>query len=344
MRKLLRILCCTGIFSILVSGCVVSEKDYLLKEEEATRCAGTLQMQAEENRELRNELSACQKGLSAAESRVEGVTENLSRTSAEKNELEKMLAAQQAVGEELKDQNFKLSNLLQEKEVAQSSIIRETMEINRRLQETNVKLREKQAVSEGEMGRMERELDILRARNLELERQKDTELQKLKATYDELVASLKEEIEAGEIQVRRMKDRLSVNLVEKILFDSGRADLKSSGVEVLGKVGTELAKIRDKRIQIEGHTDDVPIGGALKERFPSNWELSAARAMAVVHFLQETTGIEPEKLSAAGYGEYQPASSNETPEGRAENRRIEIVLLPLYERIGQAQETTEEGP
>ena len=188
---------------------------------------------------------------------------------------------------------------------------------------------------------MKTESDALSKRNADLEKQKDAELQKLKATYDELVNSLKGEIEAGEIQIRRMKDRLSVNLVEKILFDSGKADLKGSGIEVLKKVGAQLARIEGKRIQIEGHTDNVPIGGVLKEKFPTNWELSAGRALAVVHFLQKEVGIEPVKLSAAGYGEYQPAAANDTMEGKAANRRIEIVLLPPYERITEAQETTQ---
>lgn len=332
------------VLSLLVSGCVVSEKDYLLKEEEAAKCSQTLRTQVEENRALTTELSSCQSELSASEKRVEKLTESFSDISAERNDLEKMLTAQQAVSEELKAQNYKLGELLQEKEVAQSSIIRETMEINRRLQETNIALREKQAVSEAERGRIEKQLETLNVRNAALEKQKEAELQKLKATYDELVGSLKGEIEAGEIQIRRMQDRLSVNLVEKILFDSGKAALKQSGVQVLRKVGAELAKIKDKRIQIEGHTDNVPIGGVLKERFPSNWELSAARAMAVVHFLQNEVGIAPVRLSAAAYGEYQPASTNETVEGKAANRRIEIVILPLYERISEAKETTTTGP
>ena len=166
-------------------------------------------------------------------------------------------------------------------------------------------------------------------------------MEKLKGTYDELVQSLKGEIEAGEIQIRRMKDRLSVNLESKVLFDSGRADLKGSGIEVLRKVGDQLAKIEGKRIQIEGHTDDDPIGGSLKNIYPTNWELSTSRALAVVHFLQDEVGIGAERLSGAGYGEYQPAATNETPEGKAVNRRIEIVLLPPYEKSAEAAESTE---
>ena len=220
-------------------------------------------------------------------------------------------------------------------------MIKETMLISKELQGTNAQLREKLAVREAEAKRSKSDLAAAQARTSELERQKEVELEKLKATYDELVGSLKGEIEAGEIQIRRMKDRLSVNLESKVLFDSGKADLKGSGIEVLRRVGVQLAKIEGKRIQIEGHTDDDPIGGKLKEKYLTNWELSASRALAVVHFLQSEGGIDAQKISGAGYGEYQPTALNDTAEGKAANRRIEIVLLPPYEKTSEAQESTE---
>ncbi len=336
-----------AVVALMASGCLVSKKDFLLKEEEAVRCTDSLRVQVEENRALKTELSRCQDRLSAADKGVEELTAGLSRTSGERDDLQNRLTVQQAVNQELKTQNDRLGDILQKKEVSQTAIIKETMEINKRLQGTNTELREKIAATSTEARQREKDLaatreerDALLAKSQELERQKEAELKKLKATYDELVTSLKGEIEAGEIQISRMKDRLSVNLVEKILFDSGKADLKGSGVEVLRKVGAQLARIKDKRIQIEGHTDNVPIGGRLQERFLTNWELSAGRALAVVHFLQDEVGIDPVNLSAAGYGQYQPAASNESVEGKSANRRIEIVLLPPYERMSEAQETT----
>ncbi len=336
------------VFAVSLPGCIVSKKDYVLKEEEANKCAASLARQVEENKALRGELGTCQQDLGSARERVDELTAGLAGVSGERDGLQNKLTVQQAVNEELKGQNERLSDLLQKKEVSQSAVIKETMEINKRLQDTNTELREKLAVTETEAKRTRSDLssaqlerDGLRARLEELERLREAELERLKATYDELVESLKGEIEAGEIQIRRMKDRLSVNLVEKILFDSGKADLKGSGIEVLRKVGAQLAKIEDKRIQIEGHTDNVPIGGRLQEKFPTNWELSASRALAVVHFLQDEVGIPASRLSGAGYGEYQAAASNDTAEGKAANRRIEIVLLPPYEKSAEAQETTE---
>jgi chemotaxis protein MotB len=322
------------VFAVSLSSCIVSKKDYLLKEDEARDCAGSLALQVEENKALRAELSACQGDL-------DDLTASLANVSDERDLLDNNLTVQKAVNEELKTQNDRLTDILQKKEVSQSAVIKETMEISKRLQGTNAELREKLAVSQAEAKRTKSDLAQALARAEELERQKEAELEKLKGTYDELVQSLKGEIEAGEIQIRRMKDRLSVNLESKVLFDSGRADLKGSGIEVLRKVGDQLAKIEGKRIQIEGHTDDDPIGGSLKNIYPTNWELSTSRSLAVVHFLQDEVGIEAERLSGAGYGEYQPAATNETPEGKAVNRRIEIVLLPPYEKSAEAAESTE---
>jgi chemotaxis protein MotB len=322
------------VFAVSLSSCIVSKKDYLLKEDEAQNCANSLAGQVQENKALRGELSTCQGDL-------DELTASLANVSDERDLLENNLTVQKAVNEELKTQNERLTDILQKKEVSQSAVIKETMEISKQLQGTNAELREKLAVIQVEAKRTKQERDSLRARSEELERQKEAELEKLKGTYDELVQSLKGEIEAGEIQIRRMKDRLSVNLESKVLFDSGRADLKGSGIEVLRKVGAQLAKIEGKRIQIEGHTDDDPIGGKLKEKYPTNWELSASRALAVVHFLQSEVGIDTQRLSGAGYGEYQPTASNDTMEGKAANRRIEIVLLPPYEKSAEAAESTE---
>src|SRR5436309_3757529 len=156
------------------------------------------------------------------------------------------------------------------------------------------------------------------------------EIVRLKGTYDSLVKDLQSEISKGQIKVTQIRDKLSVQLVEKILFDSGRAEIKPEGKEVLTKVGNVLLAVKDKQIRIEGYTDAVPIGGALRQQFPTNWELSTQRAATVLRFLQEKVGVEGKYLSAVGYGSFRPVASNDTPEGRAENRRIEISLTPLH--------------
>ncbi len=173
------------------------------------------------------------------------------------------------------------------------------------------------------------EVEDLQARTGQLTEAKNKEIEKLKGTYDSLVSELQEEIKKGEIKVTQVLDRLSVNMVEKILFDSGSADIKPEGLKVLERLGGILKKVTDKQIRVEGHTDNIPIGGKLAERFPTNWELSAARATNVVKFLSEKVGVDPKFLTAAAYSMNRPVASNNTKEGRAQNRRIEISLIPM---------------
>ncbi len=159
-------------------------------------------------------------------------------------------------------------------------------------------------------------------------KEKQRVIAELKGTYDDLVSELNEEIKQGQIAVTQLKNKLTLSLVEKILFDSGRADIKKNGKAVLDRVAEILSKVKDRQIRIEGHTDNVPIGSVLAMKFPTNWELSTARSTTVVRYLQEK-GVDPSLLSAAGYSEYRPIEFNDTDEGRAKNRRIEIVLIPL---------------
>jgi chemotaxis protein MotB len=187
--------------------------------------------------------------------------------------------------------------------------------------------REKQS-AETEIASLNDRLAQMQKQAAEIATQKDEEINRLKGTYESLVKDLKGEIEKGEIKVTQIRDRLTVNLVEKILFDSGKAEVKTQGKEVLKKVGNILKDVKDKDIRIEGYTDNVPIGGALRQKFPTNWELSTQRATNVLRFLQDEAGVDGARLAAVGYGEFRPLAGNDTPEGKAQNRRIEIVLVP----------------
>ena len=162
-------------------------------------------------------------------------------------------------------------------------------------------------------------------------------LDESKSTYDNLINELQQEIENGKVTVNRIKDKLTVNLIDKILFNSGSIIINDEGLVVLRKIANVLVKINNRRIQIEGHTDNVPITSSLKEKFPTNWELASLRAVTVVRYLTETCGLNPEYISAAGYSEYKPVDSNETSEGRYNNRRIEIILTPLERVVEQLQ-------
>jgi chemotaxis protein MotB len=154
----------------------------------------------------------------------------------------------------------------------------------------------------------------------------ETTSQQRQAQYDALVNKLSKEVQSGQLKVRQYQNMLSVEVAEQIFFDSGRAALKSSGKEVLKQVGEALKSYDKKIIRVVGYTDNVPISQAIQNVYPTNWELSVARATNVVRFLQEV-GVPPERLVASGRGEYAPVAPNDTPEGRQKNRRIEIMLI-----------------
>jgi chemotaxis protein MotB len=157
---------------------------------------------------------------------------------------------------------------------------------------------------------------------------KEQEIDRLKATYDTLMADMKAEIEQGQVTITKLADRLSVSMVDRILFPSGEAEITPAGLKVLERVGNVLKTTEKKVIRVEGHTDNVPISDRLADKFPTNWELSTARASNVVRFLQEKVAIDPTRLEAVGLSEFHPVAGNATEKGRSQNRRIEIALLP----------------
>jgi chemotaxis protein MotB len=161
-------------------------------------------------------------------------------------------------------------------------------------------------------------------------KQKSQEEEAESNTYKDLLKEMKAEIAQGEITITELKGKLTMDVVDKILFASGEAKVKKEGLDVLKRVVDILKNIKDKNIRVEGHTDNVKIAGNLTRVYPTNWELSAARALNVAKYLQEQ-GIDPKIISAAAFGEYQPLGDNDTPEGRAKNRRIAIILLPKDE-------------
>lgn len=145
--------------------------------------------------------------------------------------------------------------------------------------------------------------------------------------YDDLVGKLRSMIDAGQLEITNERGRLVINLPQDILFSSGSASLGREGITAISEVGKALATIGDRRFQVEGHTDNVPISTS---RFPSNWELSATRALAVVKLLIDS-GVDADSLSGAGYGEFSPRVPNDSGEQRKQNRRIEIVLVPDFD-------------
>jgi chemotaxis protein MotB len=182
----------------------------------------------------------------------------------------------------------------------------------------------------------------LSAQRDELQAEKDAllkESQAKQAQYDGLVGQLQQQVNDGNLKITQYKNMLTVDVADKILFDSGHADLKKDGKAVLLKVGEALQK-SDKYIRVVGHTDNVPLSA--NAAYASNWDLSAARATVVVKFLQEQSKLDPTRLMAAGRGEYAPVAPNDTPANKQKNRRIEITLLDrnLVEAVEAAASST----
>lgn len=153
-------------------------------------------------------------------------------------------------------------------------------------------------------------------------------IQLLDDTKKTIETSLKDQIAAMNIEVVEMKDQLKMVLVDTILFESGSTQLSEKGKALLRVIAKSIKDYENQNILVMGHTDNTPISARLRKRFPSNWELSAARASAVVRFLQHQGKLKPQRLSAQGYSYYQPVASNKTEKGRHQNRRIEIILSP----------------
>ena len=216
-------------------------------------------------------------------------------------------------------------------------------------QEEITKLQKQAAELEADTARLAKEREQLRqeqsqlAATLEQERlAKEEEIARLTRTQEELSKSLQDEIAKGNITIQQVQDRLTINMVDRVLFDSGQAQVKPAGVEVLTQVGDVLNKVTDKQIRIEGHTDNVPISPKLQSRFKTNWELSTARATTVVRHLIDRGGVDRQHISAVGYADTHPIASNDSDAGRTSNRRIEIVLYPkdLKEIAGQVKANT----
>jgi chemotaxis protein MotB len=157
----------------------------------------------------------------------------------------------------------------------------------------------------------------------QLQQEKEAALQAHRSLEDEMRSAL----ESKDVTISKLQGKLTVNILDRILFDSGEADLKPDGAAVLRKVADILAQHPTLRIHVIGHTDNVPIRAGARTRYQSNWELSTARATAAVRFLSENAGVDPRRLGAVGYGEFRPVADNTSPEGRARNRRIAITIL-----------------
>ena len=322
MKKV--VYCCLAAAFVL-TGCVSTKAHKMVLDESEARLAKL------EN--TKKELEQNKNTLDASKQANERLKKEMTDLASAK---ETEIAALSGQLEELSKKGIMTSkateDLKQERDRLSASDKAKALEIEGlKLELTNtIKLKNEEiATLRQQIDFINREVERLKAKTGELSAEKEKELANVKNTYENLVKEMQSEIEKGDIKITQAVDRLTVNLVEKILFDSGEADVKPEGLKILKRVGDILKNISDKQIRVEGHTDNVKISARLRNKFPTNWELSTARASNVVRYLQDKVGITPRSLSAAGMSEFRPVASNETEQGRAQNRRIEIALLPL---------------
>jgi chemotaxis protein MotB len=196
-------------------------------------------------------------------------------------------------------------------------------------------LQQQMAANDGEVAQLKGALGIAQASaitddqksQLEEAKRAVQEAQERGKLLDDLEAKFKKMIDAGHLKVATRHGRIVLQLHNDVLFATGDAEVKPEGKQAIAEVAATLRGVALKRFQVAGHTDSEPITTETKKKYPSNWELSAARAIAVVKLLV-SGGVEPGVLSAAGYGPFDPVASNATPDGQSKNRRIEITLVP----------------
>jgi len=157
-------------------------------------------------------------------------------------------------------------------------------------------------------------------------------IEELKSTYDSLASELRSRLKSKEMTIREFEEKVSITFVDRVLFDFGEATITPEGRSILRRVGEILKNVQGMQIRVVGHTDNRPIRKEYQHKFPSNWELSAARAAAVARYFQGETGLDPKSLEIVGRSFYRPVASNETEEGRAQNRRVEVIIAPKIER------------
>jgi chemotaxis protein MotB len=281
------------------------------------------------------ELEAAKKTSTQLQQQLAGLQQNLDQEAAQRK------AAEQRAAELAKERESLAAS--------SSELNSELGNVRGQITDLEQKLASGSASSQEEIAKLQKQASELEANAariaaaLEQERlAKEEEIKRLTRTQEELSKSLQDEISKGNITIQQVRDRLTINMVDRVLFDSGQAQVKPAGIKVLKQVGDVLKTVTDKQIRIEGHTDNVPISSKLQDRFKTNWELSAARATTVVRYLIDQGGADRQYLSAVGYADTHPLASNDSEEGRSSNRRIEIVLYPkdLKEIAGQVETST----
>ncbi len=305
------------IFAAFTVACVPAKQFNELEQEH--------QNLRQKSNELEQNLADCQEEQNKTNSAYAILKEEFAKTQEKKESLQEEL-------NRLSDNFENLQNAYNALEKNSSSALAENSKRNRELL---ANLEEKQnalSSKETRLDKLEKDLQARSQRVAELEKliaAKDAKMRKLKTSISRALT----DFEGKGLTVEQRNGKVYVSMENKLLFSSGSWAVGTEGRRAVNQLGSVLAENPDINVLIEGHTDNVPYGGSgvLKD----NWDLSTKRATAIVHLLQANSNINPQRLTAAGRGEYAPIASNKTAQGKAKNRRIEVILTPKLEEVSQ---------
>ena len=261
---------------------------------------------------------------------ISGLEERLAQLGEENSRLNDQINQIRESAEDLRDlegARSSISQLEDELKIKDQTLSRLDVEISR-LEEGS---KDEKRIGESLRKELVSKDEMVAALQERIERERsmaETKTEELRSTYESLISGLERQLKNKEMSIREFEEKLSITFVDKVLFDFGKAAITPKGRGILKRVGSSLKKIPGMQIRVVGHTDNKAIRSEYQYKFPSNWELSSARAAAVVRLFQRETGLDPESFEVVGRSFYNPVASNETKEGRAKNRRVEVIIGP----------------
>jgi chemotaxis protein MotB len=302
------------------------DKQLKMKADGQSRLIGELRQKVAEledgNQKLKDEIAGLKK---AAEEKIRAMGESQAAYEKLRGEHAMLQKSLDEKSRQIADAAAAAEKIRQEGGKGQEDKARQLGELKATSDKLQGEVAELKKTIEGK----DRQIEELQAANKQLTVDKAVKekVEELSSTYKDMMEQMKGEIAKGQVTITELKGKLTLNMADSILFDSGKADVRSDGRAVLAKLAGVLGGVRERQLRIAGHTDNIQIKGDLAKKFPTNWELSAHRAINVMRFLEER-GIGGLQMAAVAFADTRPVASNDSAEGRAKNRRIEITLVP----------------
>ena len=328
------------------------EKQLSAKDREIEDLTARIQGKEEERAALEGELAEVREQARELDVRVMSQEEELGRSRGEIAALSQDNGGRSREIVKLNDENRRLAKQLAALQDERNAALRESERLAGRINNLESSISAANGDLEGlknerdelsaSLGRLTDQNDTLQRQNAALEGEiaalktvSEEDRERMEAAYNDLLADLNEEIDQKSVEIQRYRDALTITILNHIFFDSGKADIRPDGYGLLDRIAAIVQGLPGKIIKVEGHTDDVPIGPRLKSKYPTNWELGAARASAVARYFSGRHGIDPSRIVALSYSSHRPVVPNSSAANRAKNRRIEIVLTErsVYELL-----------